>query len=537
MTTRMPAPRASATDSGTPSRSGSIEATRPMSRSPVRHAWNFSSVVTSSSSVSKGSASKVRVAMARTRSALDEYSSTTFRTACWSASDIGSTFPSSDIRSVQYSTMKFGAPLHTTRNFASSPSSMPPSHNAFRPETSLTVSIILREEENGTSNTRGYASATWAPRPIFWAATTIGASEELPRGSYRSSRVSSSVTFSSFVLQHRSAKSNAERTGNSSQALTIDPSRVTPPTVGSKPLPVTSYLMPPAQSPTMVILPSVKVPVLSLQITEADPSVSTAASFRTSTFFVTISLQPIEREMVTQSGMPSGIAATARVTAMRIMYSQLAPCGLAGSRRSMATPTMKIATQTTTAKTPMRAPKFSKFLCNGVALAELSGRQPQDFLPLPPSSPLISWAMRPMRVSMPVLVTMPRPLPLVTLQPEKTMFSGVSFSGSPSFFTLILLVFETSSGSPVSAISLTLTSSASTSRMSAGTTSPVPKTTRSPLTMVGTSTRTSWPPRITLMDACVIFDSASNESPAAFSVYAAIPALINTMRKIAIPVV
>ena len=35
--------------------------------------------------------------------------------------------------------------------------------------------------------------------------------------------------------------------------------------------------------PTMVIFPSVNVPVLSLQITEAEPNVSTAAIFRTKT--------------------------------------------------------------------------------------------------------------------------------------------------------------------------------------------------------------------------------------------------------------
>eukprot|EP00428_Durinskia_dybowskii_P082843 CAMPEP_0170442762 /NCGR_PEP_ID=MMETSP0117_2-20130122/47603_1 /TAXON_ID=400756 /ORGANISM="Durinskia baltica, Strain CSIRO CS-38" /LENGTH=60 /DNA_ID=CAMNT_0010703397 /DNA_START=13 /DNA_END=191 /DNA_ORIENTATION=- len=60
----------------------------------------------------------------------------------------------------------------------------------------------------------------------------------------------------------------------------------------------------------MVILPSVNVPVLSEQITEADPKVSTAASLRTSTCFFTISEQPMDKEMVTQRGMPSGMAAT-----------------------------------------------------------------------------------------------------------------------------------------------------------------------------------------------------------------------------------
>jgi len=39
----------------------------------------------------------------------------------------------------------------------------------------------------------------------------------------------------------------------------------------------------------------------------------------TSTFLLTMSEHPVEREIVTQVGIPSGIAATARVTAVRIM--------------------------------------------------------------------------------------------------------------------------------------------------------------------------------------------------------------------------
>mmetsp|Transcript_5350 Transcript_5350/g.15893 ORF Transcript_5350/g.15893 Transcript_5350/m.15893 type:complete len:251 (+) Transcript_5350:565-1317(+) len=248
---------------------------------------------------------------------------------------------------------------------------------------------------------------------------------------------------------------------------------------------------------TMVILPSVKVPVLSLQITEADPRVSTAASFRTSTFLLTMSLQPMDKEIVTQSGMPSGMAATARVTAMRIMYNQAGLSGLEGSVRSMATPMMKMTTQTPMAMMPMRPPNFSKLFCNGVALADMSGKQPHFFFCLPPLSPAMSCAMRPILVPMPVAMTMPLPFPFVTLQPEKQQFSGVSFSGSPSFLGFIFHVFATSSGSPVRAISATLMSSASTRRRSAGTTSPVPRTTRSPLTMSGTSTLTSLPSRTT----------------------------------------
>jgi hypothetical protein len=56
--------------------------------------------------------------------------------------------------------------------------------------------------------------------------------------------------------------------------------------------------------PTMVIFPSVNVPVLSVQMTLALPKVSTAANRLTITFLLTILLQPIESEIVTQRGIP-----------------------------------------------------------------------------------------------------------------------------------------------------------------------------------------------------------------------------------------
>ena len=68
-------------------------------------------------------------------------------------------------------------------------------------------------------------------------------------------------------------------------------------------------------------------------MTDAEPRVSTAASLRTSTFFVTISLHPMDKENVTHSGMPSEIAATAKVTAMRIMYNHAGISGLGGILR------------------------------------------------------------------------------------------------------------------------------------------------------------------------------------------------------------
>ncbi|KKC30302.1 hypothetical protein CDSM653_00781 [Caldanaerobacter subterraneus subsp. pacificus DSM 12653] len=63
-----------------------------------------------------------------------------------------------------------------------------------------------------------------------------------------------------------------------------------------------------------VILFSVKVPVLSVQITFVQPRVSTAGSFLIKAFLLSILCTPIAREIVTTAGSPSGIAATARLT-------------------------------------------------------------------------------------------------------------------------------------------------------------------------------------------------------------------------------
>ena len=60
----------------------------------------------------------------------------------------------------------------------------------------------------------------------------------------------------------------------------------------------------------------VKVPVLSEQITEVQPKVSTDGRERTIEFFLAIRLVPKARQVVMTAGRPSGIAATAKATAI-----------------------------------------------------------------------------------------------------------------------------------------------------------------------------------------------------------------------------
>jgi hypothetical protein len=56
----------------------------------------------------------------------------------------------------------------------------------------------------------------------------------------------------------------------------------------------------------------VNVPVLSEQITDVQPSVSTDGNERTMAFFFAIRRVPNARQVVMTAGKPSGIAATAR---------------------------------------------------------------------------------------------------------------------------------------------------------------------------------------------------------------------------------
>mmetsp|Transcript_13157 Transcript_13157/g.43355 ORF Transcript_13157/g.43355 Transcript_13157/m.43355 type:complete len:285 (+) Transcript_13157:1632-2486(+) len=60
----------------------------------------------------------------------------------------------------------------------------------------------------------------------------------------------------------------------------------------------------------------VSVPVLSLQMTVVQPSVSTLGSLRTMAFFLAILRVPSARQVVITAGSPSGMAATASATAI-----------------------------------------------------------------------------------------------------------------------------------------------------------------------------------------------------------------------------
>ena len=121
------------------------------------------------------------------------------------------------------------------------------------------------------------------------------------------------------------------------------------------------------QMSTTVILFWVKVPVLSEQITPAHPKVSTAGSFFTMARRLAMRLTPRASTMEMMAGRPSGMAATARDTAVRNISSRFRPW-------SSPTPNMTAHTHRHRKDSVLEISPI--FFCKGVSLSSLSIRRP-----------------------------------------------------------------------------------------------------------------------------------------------------------------
>ena len=107
----------------------------------------------------------------------------------------------------------------------------------------------------------------------------------------------------------------------------------------------------------------VSVPVLSEAMTLAEPSVSTAARWRTMAFRFAMRCTPSESTAVTMAGKPSGTAATASATP-RMSTSKMAEKPRTSSTRTMVA---IITTAITTTTTPSSLPTRSSSFCSGVS--------------------------------------------------------------------------------------------------------------------------------------------------------------------------
>jgi hypothetical protein len=147
---------------------------------------------------------------------------------------------------------------------------------------------------------------------------------------------------------------------------------------------------------------------LSVQITLAAPSVSTASSLRTTAPRLAMRCMPSASVMVVMAGRPSGIAATAKLTASRSSSCQARPpFHIPQAKRS---PLMPRQPQR------IRCPKLSSLISSGVFSSP---------------APEISSPMRPSSVFGPVAVTTARPLPRTTVVPRKIIVPR-SASGASS---------------------------------------------------------------------------------------------------------
>ena len=147
---------------------------------------------------------------------------------------------------------------------------------------------------------------------------------------------------------------------------------------------------------------SVKVPVLSEQMTFMPPIVSQAAIFLTSALCFDILMMFIARETATMVGSPSGTAATIStmlvIKASETVSSEAAPFAI-----KEASWMRKTAAAVPVASSAILLPIFASFSCSGVA--EDSAAE---------SSP----AILPNSVASPTAVTTARPPPPVAKQPE-----------------------------------------------------------------------------------------------------------------------
>ena len=124
---------------------------------------------------------------------------------------------------------------------------------------------------------------------------------------------------------------------------------------------------PSTQTLVRVIRFWVRVPVLSEQITEALPNVSTAGRRRMRAFFFTIRWTPMASTMVTIAGRPSGMADTARETEVIKISSTGMPLN---------SPTAKITAQAAKAKKPRYFPSWASFCCRGVWVSASPSSRP-----------------------------------------------------------------------------------------------------------------------------------------------------------------
>src|SRR5690625_913346 len=275
-------------------------------------------------------------------------------------------------------------------------------------------------------------------------------------------------------------------------------------------MPLSSTSPPAVSTRRRVISLRVRVPVLSVQITEADPSVSTEPSFLTTAPRRANRCTPMASTRDRIAGSPSGTAATARET----------PSSSTVTRSPRVETWLTSATTTiTTTAIAMTVMPSTLEIC---AISRSSGV----------GSCVVSasiCAMAPIWVSIPVAVTTAEPTPSATAVPWCTMFRR-SPSGTGRGSTAGPL--PTARLSPVSEASCTFSLLALSTRASAPTASPSLSRRMSPRTSSAAGTVCSRPSRSTVALGAVIELNAATASSARASCTSPITAFSSSTARI-----
>lgn len=326
----------------------------------------------------------------------------------------------------------------------------------------------LRSESKGCSCTRGLAASSRAlSSPPPWAASTNAVSVGSP--SHWVPGASPSVCACLVESLHSAAARRA--------SAWAGPGRGSPGTQRT----------PWASSSSACMRFWVRVPVLSEQMVVTEPSVPTDGRRRTSACTATMRRAPRASSTVTTAGNASGMAATARLMAVRAMSSGASP---------RSTPTTKITTKIT-AQMPStaiakRLPNAARRSCSGMLRSPVSS----------------SVATLPSSVCMPVATTSPRARPWVAVVPLKAKLVR-SPSAPTSSAARGSVCLATVTDSPVRADSSTCSCAMSMSRRSAGIWLPASSSTMSPGTSTVAGTTCTSPPRSTVACAAASWRSAA----------------------------
>ncbi len=449
----MPARWASATAAAASGRGGSIKATSPISASPC------SSTCASAPTSARATSRRASASTRRPRAAIVSACAIT-------ASRSRATAPSARHCESHSGSTDSGAPLVQTR----------------RPvPCGCSVLMRLRTASNGSSATRGdSASSADLSRPASAANAASAVSVGSPN-----QRPSSPSTAS---LHKAAARRVSRCTGSASGS----PGR---------------HARPSACTSSACMRFCVSVPVLSEQMVLTEPSVSTDGSRRTSAFCPTMRRAPSASSTVTTAGSDSGMAATARLTAVRIMSTGDSP---------RSTPITKISAQIASTTRASRLPKAARRFCSGVLRSTARSSRP---------------ATLPSSVAMPVATTRPVPRPCAAVVPLKAMLSRSPSADAASASTPVCL--STVTDSPVSADSSIFSWAISIRRRSAGTWLPASSSTMSPGTSRAAGTTCRCPERSTVARAAASCCSAASARSARQACTKPITALSNTITRIA----